>query len=188
MAFRASLTHLIEFVRREIGDDAVGGAFLSDDLIAQALDAHKQEAIEMELAPVAKRNLTTKKLEQLVFTAPFGFWEKGAVLTNADFDALTAEPATNLLEGRFVFEREQETVFISGFYFDVWTTCADLCEMWAARVASDVDFSDGGLRFAESQLFAHLMKLSASFRARAQKAVAVGTGALLNSDFTATIF
>lgn len=187
MAFRASLTQLIEFVRREIGDDAVSGAFLSDDLVAQALDAHKREAVEKELSPVAKRNLTTKKLEQLIFTAPSGFWEKGVVLTDGDFNGLTATAATNLLEGRFVFDREQKTVLISGFYFDVWATCADLCEMWAARVAADVDFSDGGLRFAESQLFAHLMKLSASFRARAAKTVTVGTGALLNSDFAALI-
>lgn len=65
--------------------------------------------------------------------------------------------------------------------FDMNEAAAKTCEMWAARLVHDVDFSDGQRRFNDSQKRDGLLLLARRFRE--QSSHGVGVGSLTNSDY-----
>jgi len=67
--------------------------------------------------------------------------------------------------------------------YDLELAAADVCELWAARLVHEVDFSDGQRGFKDSQKREGLIVLAGRFRQRSSRGI--GVGRLTNGDLHA---
>lgn len=170
MSVRASMSDLITRVRRYIGDPAQASEQFTDQEIQNVLDEHRFTVRYAPLRPGP--TLSQGALyDFLDYYADMGNWEADAVLTWVDFSVLT--PATSdLINGHWTFVKaapgQYPPVYLTGKYYDLHASAADLLEQWAgALAATNYDFTADGRTFRRSQLPANLYKAADMHRRKA---------------------
>lgn len=177
MPVRDSMADLITRVRRYMGDPASASQHFGDQEIQDACDEHRFTVRYAPLRPGP--TLTPGALyDYLDYYADLGNWESDAQLTWVDFTVLT--PATSdLISGHWTFSMpapgQYPPVYITGKYYDLHATAADLLEQWAASLAvTAYNFSADGTSFQRGTIIANLTN-AANMHRRKQYAVSAPT-------------
>lgn len=165
MAARISMAALISQVRTLIGDPAGASAALTDDEIQAIMDTHRQEA--RYLALEGQRDYEAGSLVYKSWQAPQGQWENNAVLTDTQYLVLTPS-AADYAAGRWTFATSQTGVLLTGWSYDLYAAAVDLLEAWAAKAASEYDFSVDGASYHRSQKAVGLRALASEYRKKIQ--------------------
>lgn len=163
---RETLTEIIAEVRRTINDVGASLVFTADDLQA-VLDRNRRELNFLRLKKLENR-LVGGAIDNRVFKAGAPFWERSALFYDADYNLLT--PLANKsdwLAGRWEFETQQTSVYLSGFCFDFYAACADALETWAAKEKLNFDFYANDQSYKESQKVEMLLALADRMRRKA---------------------
>lgn len=166
MTVRVSMDDLILQVRTLIGDPAGDDQVFSSQEIQNAMDTHRWEARYMPLKPIVSY-LPGGIAEYLTWIAPVGNWEGGVTLVDAQYVEVMPS-VSDYLSGRWTFETTQNSVWLSGWFYDLYGASADLLEAWAAKSASDYDFTADGSSFHRSQKGESLRKLAQEYRKKQQ--------------------
>lgn len=163
---RETLTDIIAEVRRTINDTGVSLVFTVDDLQA-ILDRNRREANFMRLTKLENR-LVGGAIDHRVFKADAPFWERSALFYDAEYNLLTPVASkSDWLAGRWEFETAQQSVYLSGFFFDFYASCADALETWAAKEKLNFDFYANDQSYKESQKCEMLLALANRMRQKA---------------------
>lgn len=177
MPVRSSMSDIITRVRRYIGDTAGPSEQFDDEEIQNVCDEHRFTVRYAPLRPGP--TLSPGALyDYLDYYADIGNWESDAQLTWVDFTVLT--PATSdLINGHWTFSLaapgQYPPVYITGKYYDLHATAADLLEQWAAMLAvTAYNFSADGGSFQRGTIITNLQK-AADLHRRKQYAVSVPT-------------
>ena len=161
MAARSGMVVLIGRIRSMIGDPAGADQVFSDDEIQYAADVHRWEK---RYAPLKGLVTYTNGVPgYLTWVAAEGNWESDAVLSDAQYGVLTPS-GTDAINGRWTFAASQAAVYITGWFYDLFGAAADLLEAWAAKTASDFDFTADGASFHRSQKGAALRVMAEEYR------------------------
>lgn len=170
MPVRASMSDLIQRVRRYMGDPASASQHFTDQDVQDACDEHRFTVRYAPLRPGP--TLTQGALYNFLdYYADMGNWESDAQLTWVDFSVLT--PVTSdLINGHWTFSKpapgQYPPVYITGKYYDLHATAADLLEQWAASLAiTAYNFSADGGNFQRGQIVANLYKAADQHRRQA---------------------
>lgn len=177
MAERASMTALIDLVKRLVNDPA--NAAHSRDDIQAALDLHRVEARYEQLAAVP--TWVGGAAEYRVFDAALPYWETDGSFADATYDALT--PATaDWTAGRWTFAAAPtQPVYLLGWNHDPYLAAADLLEVRAAQLSEGYDFQTGPDSFKRSQRHKQLLEMAARYREMSPRTRAAAGAA---SDWT----
>lgn len=175
MPVRTSMADLIARVRRYIGDPAGTSQYFADEDVQDQLDEHRFTARYAPLmaAPTLQQGALYNYLD---YYASVGNWESDEQLTWVNFATLT--PATaDRISGHWTFDLpapgEYPPVYITGKFYDLNATAADLLEQWAAFLASTTyDTTADGLTFRRSQIVSAKQQLALTYR---RKAMATST-------------
>lgn len=170
-AIRASMTNLILRCRRYIGDTSGATQHFADDALQDAFDERRITVRYAALRP----GPTLKPgalYDYLDYYSDVGQWEEDVLLSWNDFSTLTPVTA-DYISGHWTFDNSASAagqypiVFITGKFYDVHATAADLLEQWAASLALAYDFTSDGQSFHRSQMAATLMKAADQHRMKA---------------------
>lgn len=165
MSVRTSMADLISQVRTLIGDFAGTDQVLSDQEIQDAMDVHRCEARYMPLKPLV--SYVNGVTQYLIWVSHLTHWESNAVLVDDRYRSLIPGEA-DCINGRWAFSSSQTAVLITGFSYDLYGAAADLLETWAAKSATEFDFSADGATFHRSQKGEALRKLATEYRKKQQ--------------------
>ena len=160
MTVRSGMASLITRARSMIGDPSGVDAVFTDQEIQDQLDLHGFE--EHNLALIG---LTESTGQTLIWKSKLQNWDDDVVLMDAKYAVLTPTTA-DYLTGRWTFAVSQTMVYLSGWHYDFYGACADLLETWAAKAATEYDFTDLGQTFRRGQKTEALRSLAAIFRRR----------------------
>jgi hypothetical protein len=185
---RASMTDLIEKVRKLIGDPAGANQQFEDADIQQTLDMYRDDVRYEVLmnAPSFVNTVSTNNQPQTIFAdyySRYSWWESDVVIqandtaTSRSWIVLT--PTTSdYLVGHWTFEADvfntgtapgqYPPVFATGKVHDVFAAAADLLEQWAATLTCAYDFSVDGRSFHRSQMLTAKMTLAQQYRKKAK--------------------
>lgn len=154
------MVDLIERVRSTIGDTGSPPVF-TDDEIQAALDERR-----VDVSGYALSGDYVLSGHPVTFRAPFDFWETDAVIASSSgaLDPDDGDP----LAGVWSFTTAPgTTVYLTGRAYDLWGTCANLLESWAAKVALEFDFATDQQKFNRSQKREGLLQVAREFGRRA---------------------
>lgn len=187
MTVRVSMSDLITRTRRYIGDPSGATQFFADQDVQDALDEHRYTVRYAPLIPGP--TLQPGALyDYLDYYASVGNWENDELLSWTNFATLT--PATaDRISGHWTFALpapgQYPPVFITGKFYDLWATSADLLENWAAQVgATAYDFTSDGQSFHRSQLVTTKLKLAEQYRRRAMAGTTKARRSDLDGPYT----
>lgn len=176
--YRASMDDLVARVRRYIGDPASATQQFSGLEIQNVLDEHRFTVRYAPLRPGP--TLQPGALyDYLDYYANVGGWENDELLSWVNFATLT--PATaDRINGHWTFSLpapgQYPPVYITGKYYDLHASAADLLEQWAASLASTAyTFSADGRTFQRGMILTNLQTAADLHR---RKAYAVSSAAL----------
>lgn len=171
---RTTLAALITQVRLLVGDPAGASATFTDDELQIFLDAHAMPVRYVSLTPeatIAPGGSTS----YYTWTAPLGWWEDDETLTDSSYNALT--PTTSDRQrGRWTFAASQNDVLLTGTYYDVHLSAADVADAWIAKLKLAYDFAADGGDYKRSQMIRGLETMAAALRAKA------GNGGVLSAE------
>lgn len=160
MSIRSGMNALINRVRTMIGDTSGTDEVFTDQEIQNTLDLHSFEERYLALIGLSDSNGQT-----LIWKSKYQNWDGDVVLVDAQYGALTPVTA-DYLNGRWVFAESQTMVYASGWHYDLYGACADLLEAWAAKAATEYDFTDLGQTFRRGQKSEALRAMAAIYRRR----------------------
>ena len=198
--YRTTMAALISKVRLLINDPAGASQQFTDNEVQDALDDWRRDVRYEQLTPaptlsnvggvandpsqpgIAEYNWTD-------YYSSFQWWEQGEVLSDGHFITLTPASSDELV-GHWTFNLptpgQYPPIFITGRVFDIYAAAADLLEMWAARLLSNIDFTADGQSFRLSQMSAGKQKMADIYRRRTLPTVAKQVRRDLNSPDTST--
>lgn len=179
MALRATMLDLTEQLRLLIGDNGLIENF-TDDQIQDRLDAHRTEMRYIELRPQPSFQPGGAVL-YLDYYSDQQYWESDILIQNLSYYTVVPDLSEDIV-GHWHFNTQPTGIGIraTGKIYDIYASGAELLESWAAQVKLDFAFVSGRDQYQRQQKFDMLLKLAASFRARAQ----VHTSRLIQSDAT----
>lgn len=182
MAFRTSMTAIVEVVRVLVNDPHDTAAMFSDLVIQDVLDQYATVAVYEVLTPV--ENITSDgTMQYKMFTSVHTYWEEfttsGSVV-DGDYDVLS--PATsNYQTGVWTFSATQNLpVLVYGTFYDINGAAAELWERKASKYADRFDFTADGSSYTRSQLVKHALDMASKYRGQSPRSQ--GTGYLTRSD------
>lgn len=169
---RPTMGHLVQQVRRLIGDDGpVSERVWTDEELEQFLDNCRTVIDRAPLLPALP-------LPTRLWKARYPYWEQDARLTVGSSEiAVLAEDA---LSGEWELEAETHgPVFVTGRTYDVYAAAADVLEAWAARERLAYDIHLDGQTLRRAQVGERLLALAQSYRrqARPRQAIVVRSDA-----------
>lgn len=134
----------------------------TDEQIETALDRVRTRATYHRLAQEPTKTAT--ETTYLAYTAPYGDWESTAVLTDSNYNVITADTADYDL-GRWEFETQPDwPVYLTGYSYDVYGAAADLLERKLTGFAAEYDFSADGGSYSRSQKYEQFAALIQRYR------------------------
>ncbi len=161
----------------------------TDQYVQDVLDIHRTDSRYQQLiiAPSIVNATTTANTPQTIFAdyyASDGYWESDATIQgyfNGQAWVVLTPAASDWLTGHWQFELDvfntgtvpgqMPPVFITGKYFNVYWSAADLLEHWAAALASSYDITVDGQSLRRSQLMTAKLTLAEQYRWRAKPKV-----------------
>jgi hypothetical protein len=165
---RASMAGLITRLRRLIADPAGAGQVWTDDELQDALDARRQDARYLELAP-AETIQPGGAVAYLDYYAPCGDWEDDEKLYHGSTWVELSPTSQDLIVGKWSFSAHQNPpVYLVGKAYDLYAAAANVLEAHAAKLKLKYDFASNGQQFQRSQQVSHLLSLAAQYRRRAR--------------------
>lgn len=162
MAFRSSMTALVQRVRLLTNDTDTDCQQFTDEEIQQVLDASRVDIRYLALRPGP--SYSGASIVFLDYYAPYGDWEDDATF----WYVLTTQVTPSVSEpiaGHWQFATSTlPPVSIVGKTYDIYHAAADLLERQAARWALKYNMSVEGQRLDRSQVATALQNLAKTYR------------------------
>jgi hypothetical protein len=168
MALRSSMAALIARTRRYIGDQGNQPHFADQD-VQDALDEHRFTVRYALLRPGPILTLGGIYNYQDYY-ADVGYWEDDYLLSWGNYQTLTPtirEPIAGHWQFDLPAPGQYPPVMITGKYYDLHATAADLLEQWAAALSlTTYNFTSDGQTFHRDQIIRNLLATAACHRSQ----------------------
>jgi hypothetical protein len=165
---------LIARVRILVGNP--GTDIISDELIQEFLDRHREEVRNAQLD--SSPSIVNGQYIYDHYYAAVGDWEDDITFTNSSFHSVTPN-TSETLAGHWVFDSTHfppsgifPPVHIAyGKTYDVYAAAADVADILVGLMSGAFDWSDATASNKLSQKFDHLVALALSLRGRGRAQV-----------------
>jgi len=168
---RTTMADLITQLRLLIFDTEGGDQIFDDDELQGYLDNHQTEVRYLEMQP-ATTIRPGGSIEYFEYHANQPNWEGSAIVVNGSWGTLTPS-STDERRGVYSFSSSQEPpVYITGYYYDIYSAAIDALQGWMAREKLNFDFSADGASFRRSQKTSQIEQLIRQYQTMAQPVMA----------------
>jgi hypothetical protein len=160
----ATLDHLVDRLRGLIGDSAGEKEIFDRDVIEEALNRYRYDAVRYPLEYALNANGSgAERVYSLL-----GWWAEDVVLRTGG--GVVATPTeSDFLTGSWSFAAPSVyPLYVSGRTFDLYAAAGDLLEQWAAKVKLEHDLSIGDLRLQRAQKRVALLEQAKLYRGKAR--------------------
>jgi hypothetical protein len=193
MAVRTTMADLIARTRLLIGDPnppATGQTlFFQDQDVQDALDLRRVWVRNAVLRP-APTLVQDGVINYTDYFADMGNWEADTQLQQADFTILSDMTASDYLTGHWTWDitapGKIPPIFITGKYYDIYGSAADLLEKWAAAWARAYNVTVDGQALQRAQAAQALLAQANVYRRQQLAQVIPLTRSDLNDDASGT--
>lgn len=168
MAVRTSMSELITHLRLLIDDPSGATALFTDQQLQDVLDQNSTLAMYEQLTPLHSI-ASGGVVEYKKFNAEHIYWETDTIITDADYDTLTAT-SVDYKAGLWTFATAQELpILVYGNWYDMMSAAADGWDLKAAIYAGRFDFSADGGTYSQSKQYDQALAIAKQFRAKSLK-------------------